>query len=83
MKIGYWVMILTVFSVVFLVGRNNYSEELSDTAVSEKTVLSEVAETQEEAEILGGLDDVKQLDNFSTDLEEDVNFEDLEKLTVE
>ena len=83
MKIGYWVMILTVFSVVFLVGCNNYSEELSDTAVSEKTVLSEVAETQEEAEILGGLDDVKQLDNFSTDLEEDVNFEDLEKLTVE
>lgn len=75
-------MILIVAIGIILVGCKSPGN-MSKTAVVDKTVTGDAAITPEEAEISGGLDDIKQLDTISSDLEEDVNFDDLEKMTVE
>ena len=76
-------MILMVAFSLVLAGCGKSPESVAKTTIVDKTVTGDVAVTPEEAEISGGLDDVKQLDNLSNDLDQDFNFDDLEKMTVE
>jgi len=79
----YFLMILVVALAIVLAGCAKAPTSVSKTTVVDKAAVGNAAVTPEDAEISGGLDNVKQLDNLSDDLEQDVNFDDLEKMTVE